>query len=84
MLSGTLISIVTYPIDTLKRIAQLNGGRAALKLYKSDVEIAMRARELGLSSMYRGIGPYTLSQILMSYTMFWAFEMFNFGSLGLK
>ena len=43
MLSGTLIAVLIYPLDTLKRIAQMNGGRTATKLYKSDLEIALKA-----------------------------------------
>lgn len=40
----------------------MNGGRAALKLYKSDVEIAIKlSSEIGAVGLYRGIIPFTLS-----------------------
>lgn len=42
MISGILISALLYPFDSLKRISQLNGGRAAQKLYKSDAEIGLK------------------------------------------
>lgn len=44
MLSGTLISALVYPFDTLKRISQMNGGRSASKLYKTDLELLLKAQ----------------------------------------
>lgn len=85
MLSGTLISVLIYPLDTLKRIAQMNGGRVGTKLYKSDLEIATKAmKDIGVKNLYRGVGPFVLSQVLLAYSQFWFFEMFNFRRLGLN
>jgi hypothetical protein len=84
MLSGTLISVLLYPLDTLKRLAQLNGGRAAMKLYASEALLLAKQREMGFLSLYKGVGPYLTSQVLMSYFMFTFFEMFNFRNFGLK
>lgn len=68
MLSGTLISVLIYPLDTLKRIAQMNGGRVGTKLYKSDLEIASKAmKDIGVKNLYRGLGPFVLSQVLLAY-----------------
>lgn len=85
MLSGTLVSVLLYPLDTLKRISQLNGGRAALKLYKSDAEVASKAyKDFGARAMYRGVAPFAASQVIMSYAMFWFFDLYNIKVLGLK
>ena len=85
MVSGTLISVLIYPLDTLKRIAQLNGGRVATKLYKSDMEIAAKAmKEIGTRNLYRGVGPFAASQVLLAYSQFCMFELFNFHRLGLN
>lgn len=62
MLSGTLISAMLYPLDSLKRISQLNGGRAAIKLYKSDAELGLKVpKEIGSYGLYKGVIPFTVS-----------------------
>lgn len=84
MMAGTLISVVTYPLDTLKRIAQLNGSRAALKLYKTEGELLSKATEIGLRGLYRGVGPFCLSQVTMAYFQFTIFEAINFNAFQLN
>jgi len=38
MISGALISTLLYPLDTIKRCAQLNGGRGSLHLYPTPLD----------------------------------------------
>ena len=47
----------------------MNGGRTATKLYKSDMEIALKAtQDIGMRNLYRGVGPFILSQVLLAYS----------------
>ena len=62
MCSGLLISLLLYPLDTLKRSAQLEGGLGFKKLYSSQFEMAKTLPgELGVRGLYRGVPVFMLS-----------------------
>jgi hypothetical protein len=42
MLSGALISTLLYPLDTIKRCAQLNGARGNLNLYPTPLDTVLK------------------------------------------
>lgn len=64
MISGMLISLMLYPLDTAKRCMQVNGGRGFLQAYKSSFDCVTK---LGAAKMYRGVHLYLMTSILASY-----------------
>jgi len=38
MLSGLLVTLLLYPLDTVKRSLQTNGGRGFLSIYSGSID----------------------------------------------
>ena len=62
MISGTLISLLLYPLDTMKRAAQLDGGLGFKKLYSGPLQLVQQLpKDIGFTGLYRGASMFTLS-----------------------
>mmetsp|Transcript_1761 Transcript_1761/g.3728 ORF Transcript_1761/g.3728 Transcript_1761/m.3728 type:complete len:396 (-) Transcript_1761:1181-2368(-) len=74
--SGALATLVTFPMDTIRRRMQIQS------LHVPDPKQQLTSRQLfsslihkeGLSSLYRGLTPELLKVIPMVGTMFWVYE----------
>ena len=76
MFSGMLMSLLLYPLDTMKRSAQLEGGLGFKKLYTSQFEMAKQMPgEVGLRGLYRGAPMFTISQMLYAFAQFSAYDL---------
>jgi len=75
MVAGTLMTLIVYPLDTMKKTAQVNGGRGFLNNYSKLPELAVRLpQNLGLRGMYRGWHLFLLTSVISSYTQFTVYD----------
>jgi hypothetical protein len=71
MLSSTLVSLLIYPLDTLKKTAQTNGGRGFMGNFSSSWDVCTKLPgQLGLMGMYRGAHLYFLSNLVSAFCQF--------------
>ena len=80
--SGCLATIITFPMDTIRRRMQIQNLHVDAEHRLSSGEQLMRLiRKEGLGSLYRGLKPEMLKVIPMVGTMFtvyeWSKEMLN-------
>ena len=76
MVAGTLMTLIVYPLDTMKKTAQVNGGRGFLNNYSKLPELAVRLpQNLGLRGMYRGWHLFLLTSVISSYTQFAVYDL---------
>ena len=67
VISSTMVSLVCYPLDTLKKTAQTNGGRGFFNNYANTLDILRRVpTQLGYGAMYRGAHLYFMSNMIAS------------------
>lgn len=74
--SGALATLVTFPMDTIRRRMQIQS------LHVPDKSMQLTSRQIfsnlvykeGLSSLYRGLTPELIKVIPMVGTMFWVYE----------
>jgi hypothetical protein len=71
MVAGSLVTLLVYPLDTIKKTAQLSGGRGYMNTYNKLPELMVRLpQHLGFKGMYRGWHLFLLSSVISSYTQF--------------
>ena len=76
VLTGILLSLLLYPLDTMKRTAQLSGAIGTKKLYFSSFELAKNLpSDLGLSGLYRGAPMFLISSTLYAFAQLTAYDL---------
>lgn len=69
LISGLLVTTLLYPLDTVKRSLQTNGGRGFLSIYSGSIDCAQKiAKQGGLKQFYRGAHLCLLTSIISAYT----------------
>lgn len=75
MLSGLLVTLLLYPLDTIKRSLQVNGGRGFLSIYANSVDCANKmTKQSGILGFYRGAHLCLLTSVWSAYAQFWIYE----------
>lgn len=75
VLSSLIMTTILYPLDTLKKTMQTNGGRGFHNSYSSNMEVMTRAPSvLGLRGLYRGCHLYFVSSALNSYIQYHVYD----------
>lgn len=75
VLSSTLITLVVYPLDTMKRVAQVNGARGFFNSYLGSREIFDGIKsKYGTRGFYRGARLYLLTTLLSSFAQFTLYD----------
>ena len=70
-----LLSLLLYPIDTSKRIIQMNGARGSHLKYNDQMEFlreTMAKKQFG--SLYRGVHLFAVKEVLIAFTQYSLFE----------
>ena len=76
MVTGLLLSLLLYPLDTMKRTAQLSGAIGTRKMYWSSMELARKLpSDIGLSGLYRGAPMFLMSSTLYAFAQLTAFDL---------
>ncbi|CDW80725.1 adp atp translocase 3 [Stylonychia lemnae] len=85
MISSLLISMILYPMDTMKRCLQLNGGRGQLILYKGFGDATSKfLQSQGPAGLYRGIHLYFINELVMAFTYISIYEAMGPKNFGLE
>lgn len=67
-LSGMVVTMMLYPLDTIKRSMQTNGGRGFLTLYSSSFDCAKKLYSSnGFAGLYKGAHLCLLTSIIQAY-----------------
>lgn len=69
-----IASSISYPLDTIKRIYQVNGAKGYKLKYRNSDEIIKEVRVLGLPKFYNGFSFYLLRNIPFSYIQYMIFQ----------
>jgi len=74
--SGALATLITFPMDTIRRRMQIQSLHVTEKSQRlsSQQLFSNLIHKEGLSSLYRGLTPELLKVIPMVGTMFWVYE----------
>ena len=71
MLSGLLVTLLLYPLDTIKRSMQTNGGRGFLSIYTNSIDCAKKmTKQGGIVGFYRGAHLCLLTSVVSAYAQF--------------
>lgn len=69
MISGILVTMILYPLDTIKRTIQTNGGRGFKNSYVDSLDCLYKIYDnIGRAGLYRGSLLYLTTAVLSSYT----------------
>ncbi len=69
MISGIIVTLILYPLDTVKRTMQTNGGRGFKTSYLNSVDCLYKIHDhIGTAGLYRGSLLYLITAVLSSYT----------------
>lgn len=85
-LSSMLISLMLYPLDTMKRCLQLNGGRGQLVLYRGlgDAFSKFFTQQGGITAFYRGVHLFFIKELVCAFAQVSIYESLNPTSFGLQ
>ena len=85
MLSSLLISTLLYPFDTLKRCAQVNGGKGQLLLYRNNSEVYSKfVANHGFLGLYRGVHLFALNELVTAFIYVNAYEALSPHTFGIE
>lgn len=71
MVAGSLVTLLVYPLDTIKKTAQCSGGRGYMNTYNKLPELMVRLPQaIGLRGVYKGWHLFLLTSVISSYTQF--------------
>lgn len=74
-LSSTLMSLLLYPLDTAKRIYQMNGARGCHIKYDSQVHFLKEMLSpKQIPTLYRGVHIFAVKEVLVAFTQFSLYE----------
>ena len=62
--SSFVMSLLLYPLDTVKRNMQLNGSRGCANNYKGSLDCLT---SLGAKSLYRGVHIYAVKEVITAF-----------------
>ena len=84
--SSMLTSLLLYPLDTMKRCQQLNGGRGQLILYKGigDGFSKLWSQQGGLSAFYRGVHLFFIKEVICAFAQVSLYEALSPKYFGLE
>ena len=84
--SSMLISLILYPLDTMKRCLQLNGGRGQHVLYRSAFEVFTKLpnQQGGVTALYRGVHLFFVKELICAFAQASIYESLNPTSFGLQ
>jgi solute carrier family 25 (adenine nucleotide translocator) protein 4/5/6/31 len=71
---ATISSVVSYPIDTLKRIYQVNGARGYRLKYRNSEELIRELKSGGIKPLYNGFSIYLMRSIPFSFIQYTIFQ----------
>eukprot|EP00347_Sterkiella_histriomuscorum_P022625 403337776 len=75
MISSLLISSIIFPLDTMKRCIQMNGGRGQLLLYKGVQDVMTKLpQQQGSASLYRGVHIFFINELIMAFAYISIYE----------
>lgn len=67
--SSIVLSLVLYPLDTVKRCMQLNGSRGHFNNYKSSLDCIKKiSANSGVGALYRGVQLFAIKELLTAFT----------------
>ena len=76
MVTGLLLSLLLYPLDTMKRTAQLSGAIGTRKMYWSSMELMKKLpSDIGLNGLYRGAPMFLVSSTLYAFAQLTAYDL---------
>jgi hypothetical protein len=83
--SSMILSVFLYPLDTMRRCMQLNGGRGQLLLYKGigDGFSKLYAQQGGISAFYRGVHLFLIKEVICAFSQVSLYEAMSPKSFGL-
>jgi hypothetical protein len=84
-LSSMVISLLLYPLDTMKRCQQLNGGRGQLVLYRGILDgfQKLASQQGGLPAFYRGVHLFFAKELICAFAQVSIYETLSPASFGL-
>jgi len=62
--SSFIMSLLLYPLDTVKRNMQLNGSRGCMSNYKGSLDCMS---SLGSKALYRGVHIYAIKEVITAF-----------------
>ena len=75
LVSGSLVTLLVYPFDTIKKCMQTNGGRGFFNQYTSPIDAFNVIRQKqGTGALYRGAHLYLMSSVISSVTQFTVYD----------
>lgn len=76
MISGSMITLLLYPLDTCKKINQVNGGRGFNNSYTGFMDVARKApSQLGMAGLYRGASLMLVTSVVSAFTQFTVYDL---------
>jgi len=76
MLSSLMISLLLYPLDTVKRCMQLNGVRSFSAPYSGYLDAV---KKIGPNAMYRGIHLFVIKEFLTAFAQLTIYDTMHLG-----
>jgi Mitochondrial carrier protein len=77
-----LISLLLYPLDTAKRLLQLNGGRGSLAQYRSTLDVFTKTAATP-AAFYRGAHLFFLKELICAFAQVSIYESLSPQTFGL-
>lgn len=86
LLSSISLSILLYPLDTVKRCMQLNGGRGQLMIYRGIAEgfSKLYSQQGGITAFYRGAHLFFVKELICAFAQVSLFEVLSPKGYGLQ
>jgi hypothetical protein len=74
MIAGLLCSLTLYPLDTAKRLMQLNGAKGFQKKYNNAIDCVFKNN---VQTLYRGVPLYAATSVGSAFVQFWVYDLLS-------
>lgn len=82
--SSMAMSLLLYPLDTMKRCQQLNGGRGQLMLYRGLLDGFQKLHsQQGFGAFYRGVSLFFVKEVICAFAQVSVYEALSPAQFGL-